>query len=504
MHFYSVKNKKVLLFILLLMISSPLFSQNGEINNGAEPNNIIYIINSFVFEVDGITRNFALINTANLIVGEELEGAAGLERYLQEKRQLLINQRTLESVRIEYFTGEARADGKYPVDIVIYVKDTWNIIALPYPKYDSNSGFEFIIKARDYNFLGTMQPLMIDLGYRYDRQGRSFYNILIDSDIPFEFLGLPWSVNFDNYFDYRPDLDEPFYYKNVTGLSVDLPVFSTTLKVGFDESITVNDEISTGVFQTLYLTSRPYISWRIPTGLDFFNLGDLTYNVRFSAVFNHELPQYPLPADKAEPVLNFSHSLGFGRFYWIGNFKSGIYGSISNAYSFYFYNLNNDIEPLAANLIITGVGHFILNDFMGVSARFMYRQYFNTMNENAGDVLRGILIKNVKADYMLSMNLEIPIRILRFEPSQWFNSTSWRLLDLDLHMIPLIDAALYRDPVNNISFSPENLLLTAGLEFIAYPDFFRSLFFRVAFGINFSGFRYNDEYEIFLGMEFYY
>ena len=495
----AIKYKIFLInFCLFILISPPLFSQYNELSSF--PPDSVFIINSFVFDVDGITRPFALINAANFISGEELHGVSNFEEYLQEKTQLLINQRTLDSARIEYSIGGVLDNGKYPVDLIIFVKDTWNIIVLPYPKYDSNDGFELTLKARDYNFLGTMQPLRIDLGYRYDRLGRSFYDALIDTGIPFEAFGLSWNVNFENYFTYRPDLAEPFYYQNVTGINVNIPVGSTTLNLGFEEAITVNDEISADVFQTLYFTSRPYFTWRIPTGIDFFDLGDLTYNLRFSAVFNHELPQYPLPEYKLEPVLNFSHSLGFGRFDWIGNFKNGIYGSISNSYGFYFYNLKNDLEPLRANLIITGVGHFILNDFMGISTRLMYRHYFNYSNENAGDILRGILVRNVTADYMLSLNFEMPFRVLRFKPSEWLNNSSWRIIDFDLHLVPIIDAAL----VNNISFNPENLLLTAGLEFIGYPDFFRSMFFRVAVGFNISGFKYNNEYEIFLGMEFFY
>ena len=201
-----------------------------------------------------------------------------------------------------------------------------------------------------------------------------------------------------------------------------------------------------------------------------------------------------------EPVLNFSHSLSFGRFDWIGNFKSGIYGSISNSFWFYFYDLKNNVDPIKANLIITGVGHFILNDFMGISTRLMYRHYFNYSNENSGDVLRGILIRNVTADYMLSLNFEMPVRILRFRPSEWLDNSSWRIVNFDLHIVPFIDAAI----VNGFSLSPENLLITSGLEIIGFPDFFRSMFFRIAVGFNLSGFRYNNEYEIFLGMEFFY
>ena len=251
---YLIKNKILFLVLnLFFILSFPLFSQNIEADADS-----VFFINSFNFEVDGITRNYVLINTANLIYGEELIGITALEEYIQEKKQLLINQRTLESVEIEYTIGQMREDGKYPVDLIIYVKDTWNLIALPYPKYDSNNGFEISIKLRDYNFLGTMQPLSIDLGYRYDNLGRSYYDALLNTSIPFIAFGLSWSVFFENYFTYQPDLPEPVFYQNVTGISADIPIGSTTLRLGFQESIKINDEVYSNFFQPLYLTSRPF------------------------------------------------------------------------------------------------------------------------------------------------------------------------------------------------------------------------------------------------------
>jgi len=120
--------------------------------------------NEIDFDIDGRTRPFALLANGEFREGERIYGKENLEKYISLKRQLLLNQRVLEEVNIEYSLGAVEKDGAIPVSLIIFVKDTWNLIILPYPKYDSNEGFSITIKARDYNFLGTMSALKFDLG----------------------------------------------------------------------------------------------------------------------------------------------------------------------------------------------------------------------------------------------------------------------------------------------------------------------------------------------------
>jgi hypothetical protein len=492
---------------LLCVFLFPGFAQEETAEGINQYNNSIFVINSFVFNVDGITRPFALINAAGLIAGEEITGLSNLESYIQNKQQLLYNERVLESARIEYSIGQIRQDGKYPVDLVIYVKDTWNIIAIPYPKYNSNTGFELILKARDYNFLGTMNSLRLDLGYRYDEKGRNFFTSMLDSGIPFRALGLDWFFDFDNYFDYRPDMEEPFYFKNITGLSVQLPVGPTTITASFNESLIYNEAKWDDSFQHgIYMSSNPYISWGIPTGIEIGNYGGLTYTPEISATFNHEFSQWPLSENRKDPSLNFGHSLGFGRIDWIDNFLKGYSASISNYFDYSFYDLRNDRQPLSANYSIRGTGHFIVTDNFGISSRLMYRHWINYSNDNAGDVLRGVMDKDVNADYMLSLNLDLNFKVLKFRPSEWFNSSKWRLFDFDLHLVPIMDAALSHNPESGTVLGFNRLNLTGGLELIVFPNFFRSLFLRASIATDiYEILAYKKRsLELFIGMELHY
>ena len=518
-------NYKIYFLLVFCFLISPVYSQDersGLNGNTRSADNVqpdsVYIINSFTFNIDGYTRPHALINNGKLIVGEEITGFTNLEFYIQDKTQILMNHRVLESVKIDYEIGQPQEGGRLPVDIFITVKDTWNIVAIPRPRYSSNTGFDITLKARDYNFLGTMSPLRLDLGYIYDQNGEHFFLFMLDSDIPFRIFNLNWNFNFDNFFDYRPDMEQNYYYKNTTGLSVELPFVSTVITIGFNESITLNEENSDndkalyGDFQDgLYMSSSPYLSWRIPTGVDMGVWGELVYTAGISSTFNHELPQWPLDKIREGPFLSLRHSLGFGRVDWIGNFLKGYDVGISNSFSYDFFKKKNDTQPWGSYLNISGISHFVFDDIFGISARLVYRHWFFTEKgaEGAGDVMRGILDKDVTAEYMISANFDLSIKVLKFKPSEWFDNEKYRIFNFDLHLIPILDVAVYRNPANEDSyagtdFTFKNMLLSGGLEAIIFPDFFRSLFLRISFGINLSTFISSSKYELYIGTDLHY
>jgi len=500
---------KKIFFSLLVLFILPAVSVFAQ-EEAESTSETIFVIHSFEFIVHGMTRPFALINKAELRVGEEITGHSNLERFVRDKRQLLMNERVLESVRVEYTVGHVREDGKYPVDLIFHIKDTWNIIAIPRPQYSSNSGLDITIKARDYNFLGTMSPLRFDIGYQRDLDGRDFYTLMLDSDIPFRLFDLNWCLNFDHDYTYRPDMSQPHYYRNVTGLSVEIPFYFTTPTIGFDVHFIVNEENSDidkplyGDFQDgLYISTRPFISWKIPTGLNIDSYGELTYTPRISATFNHQVSSWTLQDHRKGPFAAFSHSLGFGRINWLENFQQGFSVNASNSFS-YDFNSRDNIDPLTTSISFTGIGHFVFTDFLGFSTRLMYRHWFNSYNDKAGDVLRGVLDRDIQADFMISLNLDLPVRVLRIRPSEWFNNSKLRVFNFDLHMSPVIDMAIYQYSEAQNSFGKENFLISGGLETIIFPDFFRSLYLRISVGWDFSDISTKTPMEIFIGTELHF
>jgi hypothetical protein len=476
-----------------------------------------FFINSFIINVDGNTRIFLIEDICKLKTGEKIKGFSGIEKYINEKIQLLENERSFEDIRIEYSVG-LKKNGEYPVDMEINVKDSHNFVVYPQPEYSSKTGYDLRLKIRNYNFLGTLQPLKLDLGYIYDQFQRRYFLFILDTNAAFNIFGLKWNLNFKNEFQYRPDLDRVFYYGNTTGLSVNLPVKSTTLLIGFNESFYVNLE-NEDKYKPLYgdtqegffISSNPYIKWEIPTGIEIGNLGELYYTPYISFIYNLEFSRWPLDDIRKYPEFFFGHSIRFGSIDWIHNFRKGTESFLTNSYEYSFRNKNYDLRALDINITFTAINHFIIkNDLFGISSRLQFRHWFYSyIYEEVGDVLRGIDYE-LYANSIISLNLDFPINVLKFRPSEWFNNNRLKIMNFDLHLAPFIDIALFNHPENQIR-NMKNFLVTGGMEALIFPQSFRAFNLCAFFGYNFSEVFFKNRipasssrYEIYIGTDLFY
>jgi len=483
-----------------------LFSQEAPPVGGAPPSvgapsagasnddTTLYVIAAYEFDVvKGRSRPSALIyklvDNDEFREGEVITGKANLEKYISVVTQIYINQRVLkDNVEVTYSEGQQQEDGTIPVTIMIKVEDSWNIIALPRPFY-KNGALDLTIKARDYNFFGTMRPLRVDLGYNYDEDERHAFLLGVFYDITFKALGYYWDLSFDNTFQYR--VDAPFYYQNATGLSMDLPFHSTTFTFGLEEKVTLNEENSDwakdngyGDYQDgMYMSSNLYVSWKIPTGFKVSKFGDLTYNPGISVTFNHELPQWPLDDFRKGPFFNFSHSLGFGKIDWHGNYREGLSVSLGNSYQYDFHQMFHSVS-----LGFTAIGHLILKDYFAVSSRIMYQYWYSSDKTSEGgyvsSYMRGIKDDSISAYQMFLINIDLPLRLFVFRPSKWLNSKKLAFFDFEFHASPVIDIALYQQKGfdgKKIMYEPAGYAVTGGLEFVVFPLFMRNLYIR--FGV---------------------
>ena len=472
-------------------------------NSTVEDSTTVYVIREVGFDINGRTKPFALMLNGEFKDGERITGKENLDKYLALKTQLLLNQRVLEEVNIEYSLGPSEEDGALPVTLLVHVIDSFNLIILPYPKYDSNDGFSITIKARDYNFLGTMSPLKLDLGYQ-KKDGDDIINFSAEMAVPFQAAGLDWNFNFNNYFKYT--FGQPLYYQNVTGLSLDLPWELTTFTVGFNQYLTFNEENTddnkdiyslADRFYGPYASTELFASWKIPFGFNVGDYGEVSYTPRISGRINY--PYWKVDEPR-KPLTAFSQTLGFGRVNWIGNYRQGLSAHLSNEYDWYFDRLD---APLAITMDAELAYYHPFSKFFGFSTRLKYRQWWQWSDRTggwipyyyAGDVLRGVVDEDIRADYMGSVNLDFPIRVLRFWPSEWYNNPKLHFFDFEMHFSPFMDMALMKGPYSKLKdrtnpsagatkFSPKDVIVTGGLEVIVFPGFFRSFYIRGSIGYN--------------------
>ena len=170
------------LLAVFLFLSAAVWAQN--------PVRVV----SVEYEVDGRTMVSQLAMRTGLAEGSEFRSEADFEAAATKIRQKLLNERVLETVDVAWTYGQLEADGFIPVFVQIKVKDTWNIIALPYFKYDSNSGLLLSVRGRDYNFLGSMQPLRLNLNYKVDENGDVLWGSDLDFSYPLTMWDMDWNL----------------------------------------------------------------------------------------------------------------------------------------------------------------------------------------------------------------------------------------------------------------------------------------------------------------------
>ena len=149
--------RRILCVLILLVNTVFLFAEQ-------------YQVVDVQYDLDGRTREYALNKALDIRRDLVLESEEELKLYVDFIAQKLRDQRVLEDSSVTYELGEAE-NGIVPVTLFIRADETWNILPLPYPKYDSNSGFTLKIKVKDYNFLGTMEPLDFDLEFYQEDEG---------------------------------------------------------------------------------------------------------------------------------------------------------------------------------------------------------------------------------------------------------------------------------------------------------------------------------------------
>jgi hypothetical protein len=303
-----------------------------------------------------------------------------------------------------------------------------------------------------------MSPFQTEIGYKYDEYGQSNYILSLETGVPLMFFGINWDLLFFNEFKYRPYLEKPLYYRNAESLSASLPFGFFTFTPGINFSLIINDEI---------------------------RINDASYGG-----YNY---------------LFFGPEFKLSRIDWVGNFKKGVSISANQFYYYYFYLNKDEINPWGILSIISAVTHLKLTGFSGISSRLMFRHWaISSSGSYAGDVLRGILDKDVQADMMLSLNLDFPFRVFIFRPSEWFNYKKFEFFNFDLHLVPVIDTAVYRNPYIKTDNIYDNILVSGGIEVVLYPQKFRSFCFRASYGKNLKEKIDNGKYELYVGGSFFY
>jgi hypothetical protein len=400
--------------------------------------------------VKGITQSSSIIRVSQLREGQIFKTLENLEDNLDIARDNLFNERIFNSIELNYEIINTSKNQNL-IKVVINVEDSWNIVALPYPKYDSNSGFTFSLRGRDYNFLGLMEPLAVNLNYNFDENSQHNFDLGLNYVINFPIMGQHFSLGLNQAFYYKPaDENDPFYMRSSVSLG-------------------------TGIM----------LPWEIYRG------NKINYGLSFSLGKNYWLPEISEARDDLS--LGFGHSLSLGQVSWgDNNYREGITYSLSNSWSLSLDEGKSFNDSWSTSLSGNTTFH---RDWypLGYSGRISFEHNLRDTQSNRGGPLRGTGDDKISSRGGVFANNGLYITV-------WNNPAIWEIMGG-----PCLDMGyLWDAPVGQ-----DNFVWSLAVDGLCYPSFAKSFQARITIGLDGNGFvnspasgmaRLKGNMELFFGL----
>ena len=197
-----------------------------------------YQISETHYDIQGITREYPLKTKVEVDYHKIFENEEELLGYIKDLKQRLENTRAFEEINIDFSVLEATEEGIYPVKVFIKTKDAKHLLALPYPKFDSNSGFLFKLKAKDTNFLGSLEEMAGELNFQIESDKDPWEyttGLAFSFETPFKAGPFKEVLTNDHSFSYTIGKNTPEWNFKV-GLTSELPFEKYSIKFDFFQS----------------------------------------------------------------------------------------------------------------------------------------------------------------------------------------------------------------------------------------------------------------------------
>lgn len=471
-----------------------------------------YQINDIDYNLDGRTKEYALNKTLDIRQDIVFESQEDLQLYINFISQKLNDQRVLENSRLDYNLGAENENGIIPVNLTIYAEETWNILPLPYPKYNSNTGLSVNFTIRDYNFLGLMKPFNFDFEFFQEDEGTTnAFGLGVKFSVPFP-IGIfdaEWKNEADISYTFGDSKPEFFFS---TGINITYAFRFITLQLEATQSVVMDKEYRE-TMDEFYLTE--FLKFSTPITLlettEF--IGNIHLTPFTSVTYNWELDEIK-HEDLVGPYIDIGYSFSLGKINWVGNFRKGFLTKFSHSYNYNFYN-----NQWATDIVFQFKG-FTFFKAIGFSTQVKLFNHHAIQGKyskttNLGEWLRGVYDderynsgrSELPAGFII--NLDFPIKIVQTDWRKWGkiifnrNMPSWfSLFDFELQIAPFADIGLYKAD-DHCLFHLDDGFYTAGFEVIIFPSKMRSIQIRASAGMDLGARIFNQEWRTVQGMEIY-
>lgn len=491
--------RKKIFFPVFILISASLWSQNYRIADSE-----VSVHGTPAFAVTKpyiVERNYPL-DTKTVFTQSELES------YIEDYKKSLKSSRFFEDVQISYEAVMKSADEEPQddnqddaVEIIIKISltDSKHFLAMPYATFGGDSNGSTItpkVKAKDTNFLGSMNPLSVDFDIEITKKESDDYwkftpGLNLSYDHPFKagIFDFTW-VN-DYGLSYTVGEHSP-QWDAKTGLEIALPLDNLSLilemyQYFFRDSdyADYGDEL---YFKEDVRFSTPLSVASLP------NYSSVIYTPSLSFTLNWDADGISPENDSLfGPEIKLAHSIENSKITWENNFRTGYHAIIESDFS---YNpQRNDFYPS-----LSAEAKFFTNftlaqrdwfDIIGICADLYAFTYFDIpgndyfYGKKIGDRLRGIADEsyfgNIRPDYTTSsaivLNLDLPMNIVR-------TNFSKDLINFNMQLAPFFDVAVYRDRQKK---NQVESALCSGFEVLVYPKKWSSFIIRGSIGFDLKG-----------------
>lgn len=505
--------KKSIVIFLLMFLSSVLFADVYKIRQ------VNYKINGSDWKIMAKTKEYALDQKVPVDKNKLFSTEEKVKEYISDYKLKLESLRAFDTINITYniepyevsedstFEIDGKMIGILPnedgkciinlVDITVEAQDSFHLLVVPYPKYNSNTGTEIKLKAKDTNFLGTLNEMSSDLNFAIEQKSETDkpdyklgINFIYDYPFKIKDLDFTWCNNYNISYTFGNDLPE---WNAKTGLKFQIPINSLALEFSvFQYAVNNFDYKEFG--DSIYFTEEAEIS--LPVKLfEVKDFGYVTYTPYIDYSFNWDKDGInKLNTDLSGPIIKLGHKISGSRINWHGNFRTGFSAEISNSFT---YNFQRQLlyPYIAAESKVYKHLPFNENNWfnaMGICAdlyTFYYinnykNEYFKYDGNNIGSRLRGIRDEQYYAVSGNGKACKVPAAIVfSFDaPFHIFTTNFLKVLDFSLQLSPFVDMALTYNKVTEQWFNFKDGFYTAGLEMLVYPLKWKGITVRASLG----------------------
>ena len=453
-----------------------------------------YRIHAITYDIDGATQQFVIENMLpDLQIGTEFASMAHVDIFLADQRQLLNNIRQIQTatINVQY----DRSTTPIGIDIHITITDSFNIIILPRPQFESEEGWNISVRMRDYNFFGGLQPLSIDLELLLPVADDEEDSLRLAPRfvLPFQGLGttITWESSLAGTFELIADGEFDITFDNT--LIFDINLFEIIWKLSFLQGISFTTDENEDQYA---LETRLGLGSTVDIIPNFGALNMLKYLFELYSSAHYRFDQ-PVLDDIRGIDIGYTHSVAAGRVDWIDNFRIGADIRIGNNNEYNFYT-----HQLDTSLFFALAGHTHTQNILAYSGRVGGIYYFplsatDINAQEVGHFARGVRNSSIQGNVAAYLNTDI--KLIGFKNRDILEAQGGLFVDA-------IVATDTSRPFN----AQEDVRIGVGFEALGFFLRARSIYLRVSIGfdplilIRTGDIFRNGNDEIFIGLRHFY